>query len=101
MTVPNLNGEWLLQGNEGQPCAIFQQGRVLIFVTQTGSIGAGLFRSKQNIIVPQWQGPTPEGSTASINETGNEINWWNGLTWIRSHDVSKNPELQPIPNPKK
>src|SRR5262249_25695300 len=34
-------GEWLFDGKEDQPCAIFQQGRVLLLVNERGEMATG------------------------------------------------------------
>jgi hypothetical protein len=36
-----LTGEWFNGGNVNQPCAIFQQGHVLLLINEKGDIATG------------------------------------------------------------
>ena len=86
MDVPNLNGEWHYMGQEDQPCAIFQQGRVLMVISETHQIGVGSFGSQQHFTIPGWK------TDATINDGGNRITWQNQKFWVRS--PNKQPYLK-------
>jgi len=43
-----LTGEWLYQG---RPCAIFQQGRVLLVVNKNGAIAAAPMSTPKRLMV--------------------------------------------------
>jgi hypothetical protein len=72
-------GEWLFDGNDDQPCAIFQQGRVLLLVNERGEMATGKITDK-NKIDTRW------GETALVGELkdeGKTISWANDTTWKR------------------
>jgi hypothetical protein len=72
-------GEWLFDGKEDQPCAIFQQGRVLLLVNERGEMATGKITGKKKI-------DTRWGETALVGELedeGKTISWGNDTTWKR------------------
>jgi hypothetical protein len=71
-------GEWLFEGQEDQPCAIFQHGRVLLLVNEKGELVTGKITG-ENKIVAQWEG----GLVGELDATGKTISWGNGSTWKR------------------
>jgi hypothetical protein len=71
-------GEWLLEGKEDQPCAIFQQGRVLLLVNERGEFTTGNITA-ENKIVTRWE----DGLVGELDEKGKTISWGNGTTWKR------------------
>ena len=74
-----LPGEWLYDGKEDQPCAIFQQGRVLLLVNEEGEWATGRFTEADKFTVKGWE----EGLVGELAKDGKAINWTNGTTWKR------------------
>ena len=75
----SVPGEWLYDGKEDQPCAIFQQGRVLLLVNEEGEWATGRFTEADKFTVKGWE----EGLVGELVEKGKTINWSNGTTWKR------------------
>ena len=73
-------GEWLFEGKEDQPCAIFQQGRVLLLVNEEGEFATGKITA-ENKIVTRWGDEV--GLVGELDEKGKTISWGNGTTWKR------------------
>jgi hypothetical protein len=44
-------GEWLMEGNADQPCAIFQHGRMLLLVNERGEFATGRLTEAAKLIV--------------------------------------------------
>ena len=73
-------GEWLYEGKEDQPCAIFQQGRVLLLVNEEGEWATGRMTEANKLVVLKgWE----EGLVGELAKDGKAINWSNGTTWKR------------------
>jgi hypothetical protein len=76
----NLPGEWLYDGKEDQPCAIFQQGRVLLLVNEEGEWATGrMTETNKFVVLKGWE----EGLVGEFAKDGKAINWSNGTTWKR------------------
>ena len=75
-----LPGEWLYDGKEDQPCAIFQQGRVLLLVNENGELATGRITEARKFIVFKGDG-WEEGLVGEFDEKGKAISWANGTTW--------------------
>ena len=75
-----LPGEWLYDGKEDQPCAIFQQGRVLLLVNEEGEWATGRITEASKLVVLKgWE----EGLVGELAKDGKAINWSNGTIWKR------------------
>ena len=77
-----LPGEWLYDGKEDQPCAIFQQGRVLLLVNENGELATGRITEAEKFAVlkgDDWE----EGLVGELGQDGKAISWANGTTWKR------------------
>jgi hypothetical protein len=75
-----LLGEWLYDGKEDQPCAIFQQGRVLLLVNEEGELATGRITEADKLVALKgWE----EGLVGELAKNGKAINWANGTTWKR------------------
>ena len=77
-----LPGEWLYDGKEDQPCAIFQQGRVLLLVNESGELATGRITEATKFVVLKGDG-WEEGLVGELVEKGKAISWANGSTWKR------------------
>ena len=77
-----LPGEWLYDGKEDQPCAIFQQGRVLLLVNESGELATGRITEATKFVVLKGDG-WEEGLVGELVEKGKAISWANGTTWKR------------------
>jgi hypothetical protein len=77
-----LLGEWLYEGNEDQPCAIFQQGRVLLLINETGELATGRVTEANKFVVLKGDG-WEEGLGGELAEKEKAISWANGTTWKR------------------
>jgi hypothetical protein len=74
-----LPGEWLYDGKEDQPCAIFQHGRVLLLVNEEGEFATARLTEAKKFVVHGWE----EGLVGELDDTGKAIAWSNGTTWKR------------------
>jgi hypothetical protein len=72
-------GEWLFDGKEDQPCAIFQQGRVLLLVNESGELATGKITGETKIVT-RWGENELAGE---LDEKGKTISWGNDTTWKR------------------
>ena len=77
-----LAGEWLYEGNKDQPCAIFQQGRVLLLVNEDGELATGRVTEAEKFVVLKGDG-WEEGLVGELAKDGKAISWANGTTWKR------------------
>jgi hypothetical protein len=77
-----LPGEWLYDGKEDQPCAIFQQGRVLLLVNENGELATGRITEAEKFVVLKGDG-WEEGLVGEVAKEGKAISWANGTTWKR------------------
>jgi hypothetical protein len=77
-----LPGEWLYDGKEDQPCAIFQQGRVLLLVNEDGELATGRVTEAEKFGVLKGDG-WEEGLVGELAKDGKAISWANGTTWKR------------------
>jgi hypothetical protein len=75
-----LAGEWFNAGKLDQPCAIWQQGRVLLLINEKGDIATGQF-TEANLfsILKGWEGDL----TGRVGDRGKTIQWKGGGTWKR------------------
>jgi hypothetical protein len=72
-------GEWLFDGKEDQPCAIFQQGRVLLLVNERGEMVTGKIRGENKLT---W-GWDENALVGELKDEGKTISWANDTTWKR------------------
>ena len=72
-------GEWLFDGKEDQPCAIFQQGRVLLLVNERGEMATGKITG-ENKIDTRWG---ENDLVGELKDEGKTISWGNDTTWKR------------------
>jgi hypothetical protein len=75
-------GEWLFEGMEDQPCAIFQQGRLLLVVNEKGQLATGRIIDTNQLILANDDG-FEGGLVGEIDDDGKTIAWHNGTTWKR------------------
>ena len=75
-------GEWLYEGKEDQPCAIFQQGRVLLAVNENGDLATARMTEAKKFVILKGDG-WEEGLVGQIADKGQAITWGNGTTWKR------------------
>jgi hypothetical protein len=78
-----LPGEWLYDGKEDQPCAIFQHGRVLLLVNEEGEFATARLTEARKFVILKGEG-WEEGLVGDLDEKGKAISWSNGTTWKRS-----------------
>jgi hypothetical protein len=80
-------GEWLNEGREAEPCAIFQQGRILLLVNEAGQLATARMTEAKKFVTVKgllvngegWE----EGLVGEITDEGKAITWANGSTWKR------------------
>ncbi len=70
-------GEWLFEGKEDQPCAIFQHGRVLLLVNERGEFVTGRITEANKL---SWG---VDGLVGELVDAGKTISWGNGTKWSR------------------
>jgi hypothetical protein len=76
----SLTGEWFNSGNLDQPCAIIQQGRVLLLINEKGDIATGQFtQANQFNVVRGWG----DGVAGTVGDRGRVITWNGGGNWSR------------------
>jgi hypothetical protein len=75
-----LAGEWLNQGRADLPCAIFQQGRVMLLVNEHGSMATARLIGGRRFAVNGWD----NGLVGDVSRDGNQITWSRGGMWRRS-----------------
>ena len=77
--VPTLAGDWQCQG---QPCAIFQQGPILLVVDGKGCLGTARMTDDKKFVILTGAGWVLglEGTMADDNKT---INWSDDSSWMR------------------
>jgi hypothetical protein len=74
-----LTGEWFNGGKLDQPCAVFQQGRVLLLINEKGDIASGqMTEANQFTVVKGWDAG---GLVGRIVERGKVIAWAGGGNW--------------------
>jgi hypothetical protein len=79
-----LPGEWLYDGKEDQPCAIFQHGRILLLVNEEGELATARLTEARKFVVLRGYGGWGEGGLVSkLDKKGKTISWSNGTTWKR------------------
>ena len=77
-----LPGEWLREGKEDQPCAIFQHGRILLLVNEEGEFATARLTGAKKFVVlksEHWE----EGLVGELDRIDRRISWSNGTTWKR------------------
>jgi hypothetical protein len=77
-----LPGEWLYDGKEDQPCAIFQQGRVLLLVNEKGELATGRITEAEKFVALKGDG-WEESLVGELAKDGKAISWANGTSWKR------------------
>lgn len=76
----SLTGEWFNGGKLDQPCAVFQQGRVLILINEKGDLATGQFtEANQFTVLKGWGGE----SVGRVVDRGRVIAWKGGGNWKR------------------
>jgi hypothetical protein len=75
-----LAGNWLYQG---QPCAIWQQGVVLIFVNEGGGLATGRMTGPDTFILQAGFG-WDNSLIGIVSNGGNLITWSNDTQWQRA-----------------
>jgi hypothetical protein len=74
-------GEWLMEGNADQPCAIFQHGRLLLLVNERGEFATARLTEAAKLVV--LKGSWDEGLVGELADEGKTISWGNGSKWRR------------------
>lgn len=75
-----IEGEWLAE--DGQLCAVFKQGRVLLVVNPLGSVGVAHLGKSMDLLVIGGVG-WDAGLVGKIARDGKRINWSNSTVWLR------------------
>jgi hypothetical protein len=84
-------GEWLMEGNTDQPCAVFQHGRVLLLVNERGEFATGRLTEVTKVAVRGWE----EGLVGELSDEGKTIAWGNGTKWKRPSISSREGPSKP------
>jgi hypothetical protein len=81
-------GEWLMEGRKDEPCAVFQQGRVLLLANERGEFATAMMTEAKKFTVKGWE----DGLSGEFVDEGKKITWSNGTTWLWvSEKTSKSP----------
>jgi len=73
-------GSW---ESKGQPCAIFQQGPILLVVNELGSLGTARMTDADTFAILAGAGWSL-GLVGTLVDNGKSINWSNDTTWTRA-----------------
>jgi hypothetical protein len=79
--IENVGGEWANSGDPNQPCAIFQNGRMLLVVNEHGALATALAVGPTTLQILQGGGWQP-GLAADLQDPGTLV-WRNGGFWRR------------------
>src|SRR5262249_5272988 len=79
-----LAGGWLDEGRKDEPCAIFQQGSVLLMVNKHGNLATAMMTGAKKFTVKANIKGWGEGLIGELVEDGKKISWSNGSTWARA-----------------
>lgn len=78
----NLDGLWYFEGDRNTPCAIFQQGPILLLVNERGDVATGKAVADANVVVMNSpDGHWLVGLKATVLENGQALSWANGIVW--------------------
>src|SRR5688500_18515067 len=75
-----IHGSWTFSG---QPCAIFQQGTILLIVNETGELATGRITGPDTFKIisgVHWD----RSLTAQIVDRGERIKWSDGVHWVQA-----------------
>lgn len=75
--IQSFAGNWLY---EGKPCAIFQQGLVLLVVNQGGALATAQITGPNTFVIAGGAG-WDSGLVAELGYRGKQINWSNNTVW--------------------
>jgi hypothetical protein len=75
-----VTGEWFKDGKLEQPCAIIQQGRVLLLINEKGDMAvAHMTEANGFSVIKGWE----DGVAGRIGDRGKVIRWKSGGEWKR------------------
>jgi hypothetical protein len=74
-----FDGGW---SNQGQPCAIFKEGSMLLVVNEVGSLGTAKITGPGQFVTLGGSG-WEAGLVGTLTNTGTQISWSNGSVWSR------------------
>lgn len=81
-TIHSLAGEWMNESLESEPCAVIQQGRVLLVVNQRGDMAVGRITGSGAFHILKGVG-WDSGLRGELTADGISITWSNGSRWTR------------------
>ena len=85
-----IANSWFYQG---QPCAIFQQGSMLLLINEAGSVGSGIWTGNNTFTVLGGSG-WAAGLNAEISNHGRTINWSNATVWKQGANSRRTPRVE-------
>lgn len=81
------SGEWLNEGRDAEPCAIFVHGRVLLLVNEHLHLAIGRITAARKIVVRDalpWTDPKVADELVGVlSPNGKTITWANKARWTR------------------
>jgi len=81
--LANVEGTWLLGNQADQPCAIFQQGQILLLVNERGSLATAIATGPKTFVVKS-SSDWDIGLIGTISRNNSTIQWSNGTSWSRN-----------------
>lgn len=76
--IPSVAGSWIFKD---KPCAIFQQGPILLIVNEQGQFATAQITSSDSFTILSGNGWAP-GLTAKLSERGKRIDWSDKVAWV-------------------
>lgn len=77
--MAKVEGGWIYKE---QPCAIFQEGKVLLVVNEEGKLGTAVMTGAKTFVIKGGEG-WDVGLIGTVATNGKKIEWSNSTTWTR------------------
>jgi hypothetical protein len=79
--ITSFAGNWRY---EGQPCAIFQQGPILLVVNESGALATGHVTGRNSFVI--WSGSGWDSGLVARLVENTKLEWSNDTVWTMAAD---------------
>jgi hypothetical protein len=79
--ITSFAGNWLY---EGQPCAIFQQGSILLVVNESGALATAHVTGRDSFVI--WSGSGWDSGLVARLAENTRLEWSNNSVWTMAAD---------------